>query len=656
MGLLDGKVCLVSGAGQGLGRAISREMAAEGAAVVLLERNGETVAAVAQEIAKAGGTAHPYQLDVTDYDGYGKVVADVAMKLGRIDVLVNNAAINPPTRTILNDTLEDWRRTIAINLEAVYMGSKLVAPHMVAQQGRAHHPHRLDPGLCLERRLRLLQCREGRHHRLHEVDGRGAWPHNILVNAVAPGFMVTPMSVVNGVDETTTPEFIDWYVDAPQDPARTQRASGGCLRHGGLSGVGLLPLHDGPAAGRRWRTDEHVLEIDTTRTIEETGKANRTMNNTRKTQRLAPRLHADLRRCWRAARRFGGMLPRGARAQAKELDMWWWGEQELPGLQKFVDDSIAAYKAATVKPMLQDTAVVISQFQTAAAAGKAPDIQYLWNGIYHMESVWLGYLQRPQGPDQDGHPEGLEPDAAQPFRRRHLPRRLVPAADVLVLQQGPVREGRARPRNAAEDLGRAARRLREAQDAPASSRSAAASRMATGANGTSAMRLPQKLDTLGEAVELFIGDKDFRDPKYHEHWVKLEELKNKGYLNKDMSSLELYPGIDLVVAGKVAIGQTIGTRLPADSKATGGQIGYMIMPVFGKGKLAGMPIVDVQGLGISTNAEDPAAAAAFLEFLQSPERLKAFWDATGWLPSNTTFDVERHPGSVGARACGRTGV
>jgi multiple sugar transport system substrate-binding protein len=151
--------------------------------------------------------------------------------------------------------------------------------------------------------------------------------------------------------------------------------------------------------------------------------------------------------------------------------------------------------------------------------------------------------------------------------------------------------------------------------------------------------LPQQLDTLGEAVELFIGDKDFRDPKYHQHWVKLEELKNKGYLNKDMPSLELYPGIDLVVAGKVAIGQTVGTRLPADSKATGGKIGYMTMPVFGKGKLAGVPVVDVQGLGISANAEDPAAAAAFLEFLQSPEQLKAFWAATGWLPSNTTFDA-----------------
>jgi ABC-type glycerol-3-phosphate transport system substrate-binding protein len=93
------------------------------------------------------------------------------------------------------------------------------------------------------------------------------------------------------------------------------------------------------------------------------------------------------------------------------------------------------------------------------------------------------------------------------------------------------------------------------------------------------------------------------------------------------------------VAGKLGMGQSIGTRLPADSKATGGKIGCMVMPVFGKGKLAGQPLVDVQGLGISTNSKEPQLAAAFLEFINSPEQLKAFWDATGWLPSNTSFDA-----------------
>jgi len=83
----------------------------------------------------------------------------------------------------------------------------------------------------------------------------------------------------------------------------------------------------------------------------------------------------------------------------------------------------------------------------------------------------------------------------------------------------------------------------------------------------------------------------------------------------------------------------IGSRLPADSKATNGRIGTMVMPVYGKGKLAGKPILDTQGLGISSNSANPAAAAAFLEYLQSPERLKVFYEMTGWIPANTTFDA-----------------
>jgi NAD(P)-dependent dehydrogenase (short-subunit alcohol dehydrogenase family) len=134
MALLTGQAAIVTGAGQGLGRAIALEMASEGCAVALLDLNPETLDGVAKEIADAGGEATAYELDLTDYDTYGDVVADVVKKRGKIDVLVNNAAISPAYKTILDDTLEDWRRTIAVNLEAVYMGSKLVAPHMVARR------------------------------------------------------------------------------------------------------------------------------------------------------------------------------------------------------------------------------------------------------------------------------------------------------------------------------------------------------------------------------------------------------------------------------------------------------------------------------------------------------------------------------------------
>jgi len=334
-----------------------------------------------------------------------------------------------------------------------------------------------------------------------------------------------------------------------------------------------------------------------------------------------------------------GLLPGfAARADTPELNMWWWGEQELPGLQAFVDNSVANYTAATVKPMLQDTAVVISQFQTAAAAGEAPDVQYLWNGIYHMESVWLGYVKPLNGLVKDDVIEASNPTLLSRFDGNVYRLGWYPLPMVWIYNKDLFEKAGLDPEappQTWDDLLAACEKLKAAGIAPLGG----GNQDGYWGEWYTGHGLAQNVDNAGEVIDLFTGARDFTEPKYHEHWVKLEELKNAGFLNAEMMSTELYPGIDLIVAGKVAMGLSIGSRLPADSKSTNGRIGVMSMPVYGKGKMAGKPILDTQGIGISTNSKNPEAAAAFLEYLQSPERLTAFYKTTGWLPANKNFDI-----------------
>ncbi|MFL5337923.1 MAG: ABC transporter substrate-binding protein [Geminicoccaceae bacterium] len=334
----------------------------------------------------------------------------------------------------------------------------------------------------------------------------------------------------------------------------------------------------------------------------------------------------------------GTLRGRAARAETPTLNMWWWGEQELPGLQGFVDDSVKSYNAAAVKPMLQDTAVVISQFQTAAAAGQAPDIQFLWNGIYHMESVWLGYLRPLEGLVRDATIKASNPTLLSRFDGKTYRLGWYALPMIWIYNKDSYDKAGLNadsPPATWDELLAACEKLKGKGIAPVGGG------IQDGYWGEwfFGHALAQNTDTAGEAIDLFTGERDFTDPKYHEHWVRLEDLKKNGFLNDEMSSTELYPGIDLIVAGKVATGLSIGARMPADSKATNDRIGAMVMPVYGKGKLAGKPIMDSQGLGLPTKTANVEAAAAFLEHLQSPEQLQALHEKTGWIPANTNFDT-----------------
>jgi NAD(P)-dependent dehydrogenase (short-subunit alcohol dehydrogenase family) len=220
-GLLNDQVAIVTGAGQGLGQSVAREYAEEGAKVVLVDINPETNQATEKELKDKGFPVLAYSIDVTDYDAYGNMVSEVVENWGRLDVLVNNAAV-AFYGTILHDNLKDWRKQVTVNLEAYYMGSKLAAPQMVKQnQGRIINVTSVQ-GFVASGDCGAYNAAKGGIIALTKSMAVELAPYNILVNAVAPGFMHTPMSFVDGVDEITTEAFQKWYVGMRKVPlART---------------------------------------------------------------------------------------------------------------------------------------------------------------------------------------------------------------------------------------------------------------------------------------------------------------------------------------------------------------------------------------------------------------------------------------------------
>ena len=87
-------------------------------------------------------------------------------------------------------------------------------------------------------------------------------------------------------------------------------------------------------------------------------------------------------------------VPEAAKPAAEpvKLVVWWWGEQEAPGAEKWLNDTIAKYKEAnpnvTFETVLQSTDTLIPAFQSAAAAKQGPDIQYFWGGVWTLENAW----------------------------------------------------------------------------------------------------------------------------------------------------------------------------------------------------------------------------------------------------------------------------
>jgi NADP-dependent 3-hydroxy acid dehydrogenase YdfG len=130
---IAGKVVVITGASSGLGEATARDLAGRGATVVLGARRTERLQALVDEITRTGGTASAVVTDVTDAAQVQALVDSAVARYGRIDVILNNAGVMPHS-PLERRKIDDWNRTIDINLKGVLHGIAAVLPHMQRQK------------------------------------------------------------------------------------------------------------------------------------------------------------------------------------------------------------------------------------------------------------------------------------------------------------------------------------------------------------------------------------------------------------------------------------------------------------------------------------------------------------------------------------------
>ena len=124
------KIAVVTGAGMGIGRAIARQMAEQGATVVIVDINGKSADAVAKELTDSGRKARSCHLDITKPKDVDKAMQNIINEYGAIDILVNNAGVCEEEHPVHEMPDEQWHRVMDVNLHAVFYCSRAVLPSM----------------------------------------------------------------------------------------------------------------------------------------------------------------------------------------------------------------------------------------------------------------------------------------------------------------------------------------------------------------------------------------------------------------------------------------------------------------------------------------------------------------------------------------------
>ena len=187
------KVALITGGGSGLGEAMCVRLAEEGAQVVVTDINAKSAEKVASQIRSGGGRAVAFEQDVTDEARWQTIIQEILKQFGHLDVLVNNAGI-AIIATVEEETLEQWRKTQSVNLDAVFMGTREAIKVMKENGGSIINISSIE-GIIGEPKVPAYNASKGgvRLFTKSAAIHCARAGYDIRVNSVHPGFIQTPM-------------------------------------------------------------------------------------------------------------------------------------------------------------------------------------------------------------------------------------------------------------------------------------------------------------------------------------------------------------------------------------------------------------------------------------------------------------------------------
>jgi len=335
-----------------------------------------------------------------------------------------------------------------------------------------------------------------------------------------------------------------------------------------------------------------------------------------------------------------------APAEPITLTIWYWGEQEAPGMKDFMETAVEIYMQEnpniTVKAVLQESDSLYPAFRAAAEAKEGPDIQFFWGGIFTLEDAWLGNL----APISDywseeelaNIPAGQRAETFWDGKQWGVP--FYQIGTFWAYNKKMFAQAGLDPENPPETWDEwlnACDKLRAVGITP----------IGTGfkdgwLGGWMVSYLGhQNFNSIDDLMAAIRGERSLTEPMYAEWWARWKELVDRKCFNDDIMSLDLYQGQALFEQEQAAITNHVQPYIAVLERKMGKDVvGVMRTPVYGSGKLKNAIGIPVQTLAITSFSPHKDEAANFLRFLHREDIMKLMYEKAGAVTPDLRFKPE----------------